>query len=277
MINYFNLLRVKHYIKNFIIFAPLLFTYKISDFEKIFITFEVFFLFCINSSIIYIFNDLKDFEYDSKHPKKKKIKPIASGKVKKSTSWIIIILLLIISATLLFYISNYKILIISIIFIFANLAYTEILKKIVIIDILTLSSNYVIRAYAGSVIINVDLSNWMAITIFFGALFLSSLKRKQELLLYGTKSRPALKKYTLKSIKKIVDFSGIVTIIFYSIYILTINAKLIITIPVILYGFFKYQFISDRKNFSDSPVDEILNNKDIILTILIWILLILIL
>ena len=187
------------------------------------------------------------------------------------------IVLLIIAASILFFISNYKILIISIIFISANFLYTKILKKILIIDLLALSSNYVIRAYAGSVVINVDLSNWMAITIFFSALFISSLKRKQELLLYGNKSRPVLEKYTLHSIKKITDFSGIIAVIFYNIYILTINEKLIITIPVILYGFFKYHFISDSKNFSESPVDEILNNKDIILTILIWILLILIL
>jgi 4-hydroxybenzoate polyprenyltransferase len=214
---------------------------------------------------------------DKKHPKKKVTKPLASGKIKKLNSLVVMMVLSIIAATLLFFISNYKIFIISVIFISANFLYSKILKKIVIIDILALSSNYVIRAYAGSVVINVDLSNWMAITIFFGALFISSLKRKQELLLYGNKSRPVLEKYTLHGIKKIVDFSGIIAVIFYNIYILTINEKLIITIPVILYGFFKYHFISDSKNFSDSPVDEILNNKDIILTILIWILLILIL
>jgi 4-hydroxybenzoate polyprenyltransferase len=163
------------------------------------------------------------------------------------------------------------------VFIFINILYTEILKKIIIIDILALSFNYVIRAYAGSVAIDVSFSGWMAVTIFFGALFISSLKRKQELLLYGSKSRIVLKQYTLNGIKKIVDFSGIITIIFYNIYILTINEKLIFTIPVVLYGFFKYYFISESKNFSDSPVNEILNNKSIILTVLIWILLILIL
>ena len=126
----------------------------------------------------------------------------------------------------------------------------------------------------GCVALGVDLSIWMAITVFFSALFISALKRKQELFLYGSVSRKVLKSYSIKGLKKVVNISAIFSILSYSLYIVSINKKLFLTIPLVIYGVLRYISHSENKNFSDSPVDEILKDKQNILIILIWLLIV---
>jgi hypothetical protein len=155
-----------------------------------------------------------------------------------------------------------------------NFFYTIYLKKIAFVDIFILSSNYILRAYMGCVALGVDLSNLISITVFFSALFISALKRKQELLLYGSVSRKVLKNYSIKGLKKIVNISAIFSILFYSLYVVSINKKLFLTIPLVIYGVLRYISHSENKNFSDSPVDEILKDKQNILIILIWLLIV---
>ena len=165
---------------------------------------------------------------------------------------------------------NIRLLNISLIYLLLNFFYTIYLKKIPFIDIFILSSNYILRVYMGCVALTVHLSSWMAITVFFSALFISALKRKQELLLYGTISRKVLKSYSVKGLKKIIDISAVLSVLFYSLYVISINEKLFLTIPLVIYGVLRYIKRSERKNFSDSPVDEIIKDKQNILIILIW-------
>ena len=126
----------------------------------------------------------------------------------------------------------------------------------------------------GCAVLTVDLSIWMGATVFFSALFISTLKRRQELLLYGSRSREVLKRYSIKNLKRIINVSALVTIIFYSLYVFSINEKLILTIPMVIYGVLRYMHRSEKENFSDSPVDEIIKDKQNILLILIWFLII---
>jgi decaprenyl-phosphate phosphoribosyltransferase len=270
MKKYFDLLRIRHYIKNLLVFAPILFTNKIYNIDQLFDISKVFILFCVLASIVYVFNDINDIKSDKKHPKKNKIRPLVNGLINLSQAKIIIFSLTLIACGLLYY--SPKVIIISLVFIIINILYSKVFKKIIILDIFILSSNYVIRVFAGSIELDVNLSSWMAATIFCTALFLSSLKRKQELFLYGTKSREVLKDYSLNGLKKITDFSAILAIMFYCSYVITINEKLIFTMPLVLYGFFRYNYKSENKDFSDSPVDEILNDKQLLAIIFIWIL-----
>ena len=189
--NVFILFRVKHYVKNLFVFAPLLFTSGYNNIDQVINSVKVFVLFSLLSSVVYIFNDINDIQLDKKHPIKAKNRPLASGKINISQAYGLIFLLLL--PIIAFIIFDKKLLIISLIFVVLNILYSIIFKKIVILDIFVLSSNYVIRVLAGSIGINVYLSSWMFITVFTLALFLSSLKRKQELFLYGRKSRGILK------------------------------------------------------------------------------------
>ncbi len=269
----YYLFRVNHYIKNLLVFAPLLFASGLSDLSKLVLSFKAFIIFSLIASVVYIINDLFDIKFDKKHPQKRKLKPLASGKISISFAYFSIAILSIISIFIL--LNNKNLINVFLIYIIMNVFYSFFLKFIPILDIFILSFNYILRVYAGSVIIDVPLSNWMAITIFAGAIFISALKRRQEIIIHGTSSRPVLKKYSINYLNKIADYSAILSIVFYCLYVISVNEKLVITIPLVLFGILRYSYLSESKNFSDSPIDEIIKDKQNLILVIIWLILIL--
>ena len=269
----YYLFRVNHYIKNLLVFAPLLFTSGLSDLSKLALSFKAFIIFSLIASMVYVINDLFDIKFDKKHPQKRKLKPLASGKISISFAYFSIAILSIISIFIL--LNNKNLINVFLIYIIMNVFYSFFLKFIPILDIFILSFNYILRVYAGSVIIDVPLSNWMAITIFAGAIFISALKRRQEIIIHGTSSRPVLKKYSINYLNKIADYSAILSIVFYCLYVISVNEKLVITIPLVLFGILRYSYLSESKNFSDSPIDEIIKDKQNLILVIIWLILIL--
>ena len=269
----YYLFRVNHYIKNLLVFTPLLFTSGLSDLSKLALSFKAFIIFSLIASVIYVINDLFDIKFDKKHPQKRKLKPLASGKISISFAYFSIAILSIISIFIL--LNNKNLINVFLIYIIMNVFYSFFLKFIPILDIFILSFNYILRVYAGSVIIDVPLSNWMAITIFAGAIFISALKRRQEIIIHGTSSRPVLKKYSINYLNKIADYSAILSIVFYCLYVISVNEKLVITIPLVLFGILRYSYLSESKNFSDSPIDEIIKDKQNLILVIIWLILIL--
>ena len=271
MKNLYQLLRINHYIKNLIIFAPLLFTsgYENTENKKNILT--IFFIFCIIASTVYIFNDLIDLKFDKLHPKKNK-KPIANNKIKEKTAYQILIILCLISIAIVIKYQQFLIIVLS--YFILNILYSTIFKKIFLVDIFILSSNYIIRVLAGCIALSVDLSNWMAITVFCGALTLSSIKRKKELLIYGSQARPVLEKYTVEILKNISLISAILAIIFYSLYVIFLNDNFLLTIPLVIYSVIRYLIRSENKNFLDSPVEEILRDKQNFILAIIWVIMI---
>jgi len=269
----YYLFRVNHYIKNLLVFTPLLFTSGLSDLSKLALSFKAFIIFSLIASVVYVINDLFDIKFDKKHPQKRKLKPLASGKISISFAYFSIAILSIISIFIL--LNNKNLINVFLIYIIMNVLYSFFLKFIPILDIFILSFNYILRVYAGSVIIDVPLSNWMAITIFAGAIFISALKRRQEIIIHGTSSRPVLKKYSINYLNKIADYSAILSIVFYCLYVISVNEKLVITIPLVLFGILRYSYLSESKNFSDSPIDEIIKDKQNLILVIIWLILIL--
>lgn len=269
MKKYYHLFRIKHYFKNLIIFTPILFIEKKIDFLVISNLLNIFLIFCLTASLVYIYNDIADIKSDKKHPKKRKLKPIANGQISvKQGHFFLLILTLIISINLFL---NKDLVIIIVSYIFINYLYTNLFKKIIFLDIVVLSSNYFIRVLAGCIALNVPLSYWMGATIFSGAFFLSALKRKQELFLYGSKSRYVLKSYSVKGLKMLSNFAAMISIIFYTSYVISVNEKLLITIPLVIYGIIRYNHLSSKKSFTDSPVDEIINDKQNLVLIFLWV------
>ena len=268
----YKLLRIEHYIKNFIIFAPLLFTTKLESITNISNVLKIFVIFCILASIVYILNDLVDIKADKIHPKKKQTKPIASGLIDLRYARIILLCLIICQIILLYFFP--KFIEISLLYILLNIAYSYLLKNILLIDILSLSLNYLIRVYAGCVALDVNLSNWMAVTIFSGALAISSIKRERELFLYGYKARKVLKYYSNKILRIITILTSILSAAFYSLYVIFTNERMFLTIPLVMYGIFRFTYRSKSKDFTDSPVEEILKDKQNYLIIFFWLIIV---
>jgi len=272
--NYFLLTRPFQWVKNVIIFIPLVFAKKLFELDAFVLSSIAFVSFILASSIIYIFNDICDLEKDKKHPIKKN-RPLANNSLKKKDAYLLIILLGLLLLLLLK--SNISILGIIIIFFILNIFYSLYFKNVVIIDLIIVSCSYVIRVLAGSIIINVALSAWLLICVFSASLFLISFKRLAEIKISGFKSRPILKKYNKEILLKIIDVSAICSIVFYSLYTVFVNPNLIYTIPLIFLGFFRYYYLYyTTKIFEESPVKIIFSDKTILLLLILWLIIVLI-
>ncbi len=269
LINYLILFRVKHWIKNLIIFTPLIFASKFHDKESLFLLFQVFGLFCLLSSTIYVFNDICDFKEDSKFEIKKKEKPIANNKISLTSAKYIFSLLIILDLVLLIYLN--KIFFYGICFLILNIFYSILLKKIIIIDSISISFSYLIRVFSGAVIVSVPVSPWLYSLVFFVSLFVVFSKRYSEVHFIQDSSND---KYEVKN-KKIYLYllyaSLIVSLAIYTFYIFFKNTELILTIPLTFLIFFRMIVnLFKSKSKIISPVNTVLNDKWLFLSLILW-------
>jgi decaprenyl-phosphate phosphoribosyltransferase len=270
--NFFLLTRPFQWVKNIIIFIPLIFAKKIFYVDAFVLSFTAFICFILASSIIYIFNDICDLKKDKKHPIKKN-RPLANNSLKIKDAYLLIILLGLLLLIFLKY--NLPILEIVIIFFILNISYSLYFKNLIIFDLIIISLSYVIRVLAGGIIINVALSNWLLICVFSTSLFLISFKRIAEIKISSHKSRLVLKKYNNQFLLKIIDISAICSIIFYSLYIILANPNLMYTIPLVFIGFFRYYYLYyTAEVFEESPVKIIFSDKVIIALLILWLIII---
>lgn len=174
-----QMLRIHHWVKNILIFIPVLAAHKALDEALILNLLIAFSSFCLAASAGYIFNDLLDIQWDQQHLTKKK-RPIAAGKVNKRTAYIVLSSCVVAAVAVAFKISLlFVVALLS--YIAFSTAYSRFLKKIVYFDILALSVLYTVRIHAGAIASEVPVSLWLemfSISIFIN---LASLKRFSEL------------------------------------------------------------------------------------------------
>lgn len=275
---YIKLMRVKHYIKNLIILLPLIFSKSFTN-ENIFLAVIGLIVFSLVSSFIYIINDIKDVEKDKLHEVKKH-RPIASGTVLIKNAIIIGVLLLIIAIIISVLYLNYWSLLLITIYIIINIYYSFGGKNIPILDIIILTAGFVIRLYYGALIFNIEISNWLYLTILFASLYLSLGKRRNEII-NSQNTRKVLKFYTKDFLDKNMYMCLTLMIVFYSLWcvdpttIIQISKYLIWTVPLIFIIFMKYNLNIELNGHGD-PVDVLYEDKVLlILTILYGIIILL--
>jgi decaprenyl-phosphate phosphoribosyltransferase len=266
---FLKIARPEQWIKNLIIFAPLIFSLKLNDFNLLLECIYIFAIFCLASSSAYIFNDIKDVKDDQKHSEKRKYRPLVTGEITIFQAYFALFLLYAFLAFFLYKMPEFSGLII--IYILINLFYSHILKNIVIIDLFIIASGFVIRLYAGGVAIEVPISSWMFITTLSVSLFLASSKRLKELKHNGKSSRKILGKYSDEFLNDIVLIAATSTLFFYSMFIVTNRPNLAITLPIVIFGIFRYLYLTKNNKFIfDSPTDVLLKDKQLILTVIFW-------
>ena len=276
MKNYLKLMRVHHYIKNLLIFLPLIFAKQLFNTELLIKAFIGFFSFSLMSSIVYIINDIVDIEADRQH-EKKKYRPLASGKIKIRSAVILAIALVIISTILNIYIeANIISLIIFYGYLVMNILYTLKLKHIPIIDVTILAFGFLFRVLYGSQITNIEISNWLYITILSLSFYLGLGKRRNESKKLGSKSRKVLEYYNESFLtNNMYMFMGL-GIVFYSLWCMDINNSIngnfnvIWTIPLVFMICLRYSLVIEGNSLGD-PVDVILGDKVLIILALIYI------
>ncbi len=276
ILQFIRLLRPSNYIKNLFIYAPLIFSLDFS-FDTILINTIIFLLFSISASSIYIFNDLNDINEDRRHPTKSK-RPIASGKVSKNKAIIVFICLISISLSISFiFIQN--LFFIILIYFTMNILYSIKLKHIPIIDISIISLGFVIRLYAGTAHNGYELSIWIIIMTFLLALFLAIAKRRDDVILAieGKSTRKNIEGYNLEFVNVVMGFLSGIIIVAYILY--TVSPEIIlkfqtqnlyVTSIFVILGILRYLQITFVEQNSGDPVSIVLNDKFLILSLILW-------
>lgn len=264
-----SLMRPKQWVKNGFVLAPLLFSGEFTNPTAIAQAVIAALLFCIASSATYIVNDIRDVEADRLHPIKSLTRPLAAGRLSLKASGL---LLLILYLTLVFAWSYQpSIVLVIIIYLLLNLAYTFFLKHQPVLDIFTIALGFVLRLYAGAVALDVPVSTWMFITTLCLALYLASIKRRQELSQRGTDSRKVLQRYSVSLVERYAEISATGALLFYSMFVMSTKPELAITIPIVLFGLFRYWFVVEALEGGESPTDALVSDWQLLFTVGLWI------
>ena len=271
-------LRPRQWTKNVFIFAGIFFSGQLFVPDKVLEVLFGFFLFGLASGGIYLLNDIIDIESDRAHPKKSN-RPIASGRLSKRAAlcyFIFITLLGIICS--LFLNRNFGLCIIT--YVLLNIFYSFKAKQIVILDVMCISLGFVIRGFAGCILVYVTPSDWLIVCSINISLFLGFCKRRQEANLFfsnNNNTRSVLKFYNngfLNQLIAIVTSASFISYVLYTVSPETVlrfgNRNLLFTIPFVLYGIFRYLFLIFGKAGDENPTDIIIKDKPFLLNGILW-------
>ncbi len=285
---YLRALRPRQWTKNLIVFAAPLFAFKFTI-ESLSGSILAFVLFCFASSSFYLINDILDVESDRRHPVKCK-RPIAAGLVPVPAAIAIAVTLL----TTALIIGWWKTSILGAAILgyaLLQVAYNLQLKHKVIVDVVAISTGFILRACGGAAATGVVLSPWFVICTAMLALFLGVEKRKAELRLSkikGSKSRQVLERYSLPLLDRMENVATNGTILTYALWSSgpTVNgastAWMILTLPFVMYGVFRYQLLSDPQEIArrssgieeggktERPEEVLLGDKPLLSNLVSW-------
>jgi 4-hydroxybenzoate polyprenyltransferase len=274
-------LRVKHWVKNVFIFAPMIFSLHMFQIVYIERSLLAFFLFSLVTGGIYIFNDILDREKDKLHPVKMN-RPIASGRLGVGVAAAVTAGLLV-GVMLLIARFNREFFLIALFYVVLNVFYTLLLKSVVIIDIMVIALGFVLRVMIGAAVNQIVLYPWILISTFLLAIFLALIKRRQEFLkiqdLHPEQvTRKTLQSYNLGMLDQMISIATATTLISYIMYALSPDVqqkfhttKLYYTVPFVIFGIFRYLFLAYAKGEGESPADIIYTDLPFTLNIILWV------
>jgi len=278
-------MRPRQWTKNLLVFAGVLFSRHLGDPNIVLRAAFGFVAFCLVSSFGYVLNDLHDADADREHPRKR-LRPIASGRLPRSAAFAALLPLLVggglIAATLggdfAWTIALYLAI---------NLAYTQVLKRMVLLDVFAIASGFVVRAIAGVALLlpvapGTQLSPWLLVCTFFGALFLGLAKRRRELANAGeqaARQRAVLGSYTPELLDGLLLVSASSALISYALYTIwpgTVakfgTEALMFTIPFVTYGIFRYLYLVGTTDQGEDPASVLLGDVPLALCVVLYVL-----
>ncbi|MGE5307682.1 MAG: decaprenyl-phosphate phosphoribosyltransferase [Deltaproteobacteria bacterium] len=271
-------MRPKQWVKNFFVFASLLFSghfFMIRDSLPVIL---VFFCFCAASSAVYTFNDIMDREKDRRHAVKCN-RPLAAGRLSIRTAATASASLAVIAGIILLRLGNPKVALIVLMYLALNVLYSSFLKRKVIVDAFCVALGFELRVWAGSLVMDMHPSAWLQVCTFLIALFLSFGKRREELIKLkddAVDHRHVLAKYTVPFIDQLITVSGVVAILAYTLYTLSpeialrTRGMLIYTVPFAMYGIFRYLYLVSVKEKGGDPGEVLMKDLPMFLDLACW-------
>lgn len=270
-------LRPRQWTKNLVVFAALVFDHQLFEREPLVRTVIGFGLLCLFSSTVYLINDLADMEKDRQHPKKRH-RPLAARTLQPAAAVGAVVVFLLAGLPAAFWLHP-AFGVIAVVYLAVNLLYSFRLKHVVLIDVLVVALGYLLRVHAGVVLITVArFSPWLYICVTLGALFLGFGKRRGELLLMQAdpnSSRRVLQEYSLPFLDELINLVATATIVAYSLYTfsaenLPANNTMMLTIPFVLYGIFRYLYLIHIKGEGGAPDELVLVDRPLQAAFILW-------
>lgn len=283
--------RVNQWIKNLVVFIAIIFTGNLfvpDLFQK---SVWAFFIFCLLSSVSYLLNDIIDYPLDRKHPVKRN-RPIASGLLSIGEATFIVFILSLFTLILSLFVSV-KFFLLAFVFLLLHLFYSLYLKKFPVIDIFAISFSFMLRTFAGEVATGFHIPIWLLLSVFFGSLFIATVKRHAELIHHGTETRTSLTFYKAHLLDFLSNTFATTTIIAYASYAyfeklpnisnefshtftriypdFEVRKWLMGTIPFVVYGIARYAQLLYEHNEGERPEHIITKDAPLIISIGLWI------
>jgi 4-hydroxybenzoate polyprenyltransferase len=274
----FKAMRPRQWTKNAFVFAALVFDRQLLILTSLERTFLAFIIFCLLSSSVYLINDVMDVEADRNHPVKKN-RPIAAGKLPIPAAITAAVVLIIIALTSAYFLAQ-ELAIIVAVYLLMNLAYSKWLKHVPLIDVLIIAAGFVLRVAAGVSVIHVQrFSPWLYVVTTLLALYIGFGKRRAEMTVLTSETsgthRKVLDGYSITLIDQLITVVSSTTLIAYSLYTFSApnlpeNHAMMLTIPFVLYGIFRYLYLIQIKNAGGEPEEILLKDHPLQATIGLW-------
>ncbi|UCH58590.1 MAG: decaprenyl-phosphate phosphoribosyltransferase [Anaerolineales bacterium] len=271
-------MRPKQWVKNVFLFSGLIFGRKLLDIFLLANVTAGFGLFCLTASSIYIFNDIRDRGEDKGHPEKGN-RPLAAGRLEVYKGCIALAVL---AATGLLgaYLLDLRFFIILGGYFLINIAYSIKIKHVVILDVMCIAFGFVARVLAGTALADVSASDWLILCTITLSLFLGFSKRRHELALIGSNEnnhRKVLKKYSITFLDQMIAVATACTVMSYTLYTIADETvvkfgtrNLVFTIPLVIYGIYRYLYLIHQKEIGGNPTIALLTDFPLLLNGLLW-------
>ncbi len=266
-------LRPKQWSKNVLLFAALLFAERMTDPQAIRSSVLGFLCFCLLSSSGYVVNDIRDVAADRNHPKKR-LRPIAAGQFSVPGAWALAAACLLIGLGGAFAL-NGPFGLAAAVYLVTTFSYSMFLKHTVLLDVMLIAAGFLVRAVAGALVIGVEASPWFVTCIGFGSLFLGLNKRLAELrLLDGDAGahREVLQEYSDELLRQLITITTACTLLSYAVFTFLgeHNKNLMLTLPFVLYGMFRYLWLVEFKGEGGEPETVLLQDRPLQVSILLF-------
>ncbi len=271
-------LRPTQWVKNAFVLAPLVFAHQLTSQQALLRAGIAFAAFCAAASAVYLLNDIRDREEDRRHPQKRH-RPLAAGTLSVPTAAAVAVVLGGIAVALAFDLGLGFAAILGT-YLLLNVLYSSVLKHMVILDVMVIALGFVLRVLAGAVAIGAAVSSWLLLCTTFLALFLAFSKRRHELMLLAddaAEQRRVLSHYSPAFLDQMINVVTASSVIAYALYCVAPETvakygtdKLVMTVPLVLFGIFRYLYLMYQKPDERNPTEALLSDPPFLINVALW-------
>lgn len=271
-------LRPAQWFKNLFVLAALVFGHRLDDRTSVLLALLAFAVFSAAASAVYLVNDLRDIDEDRRHPRKR-LRPIAAGELSPASA-VLLAGFLAAAAFAGAAVLGWPFARLLVFYLALNALYSWRLKHVVILDVMVIALGFVVRVLAGAAAIDVAVSSWLLLCTTFLALFLAFSKRRHEIVLLADSAagqRRVLDSYSPAFLDQMINVVTASSVLAYALYAVAPETvekyhtqNLVYTVPLVLFGIFRYLFLIYQQKDERNPTEAILHDPPSLLNLLVW-------